>query len=97
MQNGDFVYCDPPYVPINSTDEFFSGYGVKFGLKEQTELRDVCLLLKQMGTHGLLSNSDTPIVRELYRDFDIKFIEAPRSISAKSSSRKNVSEVLVSW
>lgn len=97
MKAGDFVYCDPPYVPLNVDDECFSGYGVSFGIKEQTQLRDVCIKLREIGTTGMLSNSDTILTRELYKNFDIKIIEAPRKISAKSSNRKNVNEILVLW
>lgn len=41
------------------------------------------------------SNSGCDNIRELYKDFAIFSITAKRSIGARSSSRKNVGEVLI--
>lgn len=92
---GDFVYFDPPYVPLNATS--FTSYTAKdFGPAEQIRLRDVALELKGNGVHVLLSNSSAPLVRELYQeDFKIKKVLATRSVNSVASKRGQIHEFLM--
>lgn len=105
---GDFVYMDPPYVPISATSSFTSytadGFAVDDGSclplvgvgDDQRRLRDVALTLKSKGVHVLLSNSSAPYVYELYRDgFEIEEVGARRSVNCKAESRGEVKEVLI--
>jgi DNA adenine methylase len=96
-KKGDAVYFDPPYVPVSATSNF-TAYGKDgFGKEDQIRLRDVASHLDVRGVHVLLSNSDTPFVRELYkRDFKIEKVEAPRRINSKGGKRGNVGELLIS-
>lgn len=66
VQNGDFVYFDPPYYPINTTSSFTSYTVEGFLEKEQTELRDMFVKLHKRGCFVMPSNSDTPFINELY-------------------------------
>ena len=43
----------------------------------------------------MLSNSSSPLVEELYQDFNVHFVEAQRTNGAKSSSRGKISEIIV--
>ena len=98
-QRGDFVYLDPPYDPISSTSSFVSYQKGGFTREDQATLRDEVLRLTETGASVLLSNSDTPFIRDLYSDnnrFKIEAIQVSRAISANSSSRGKVGEVLVS-
>jgi DNA adenine methylase len=93
---GDFVYFDPPYVPLSSTASFTAySRGGGFGPEEQRALRDVFAELAARGVHVLLSNSDVPIVRELYRGFRIEQVWARRPINSNPDARGAVAEVLV--
>jgi DNA adenine methylase len=92
---GDLVYFDPPYVPLNTTSSFTSYTKEKFGLQAQEELAKTFASLAQRGVHVLLSNSDTPLVRELYEPFRKKKIKASRAINSKASRRQKVSELLI--
>lgn len=88
---GDFVYLDPPYASTFST---YNAGG--FGEKEQRELADWCGRLDDMGVRFMLSNSDVPLVHELYGSrFDVRLVLAPRAVSCKGEGRKPVHEVLV--
>jgi DNA adenine methylase len=93
---GDFVYFDPPYVPVSATS-YFTAYsrGGGFGPAEQTALRDVFAQLAGRGVHVLLSNSDVPFVRELYAGFRIETVWARRNINSNPDARGAVAEVLV--
>lgn len=95
---GDFIYMDPPYVPISDTAAFTSYLSGGFGPKLQATLADTFRELERRGCMVMLSNSDCPEVRELYKDWRIETVSAPRSISRVGSTRQPVSEVVVcSW
>jgi DNA adenine methylase len=93
---GDFVYFDPPYVPLSATSSFTSYTSVGFGHAEQTRLRDTALRLKERGVHVLLSNSSAPSVRNLYADgFDIIEVSATRLVNSKATARGAIVELLI--
>ena len=92
---GDFVYFDPPYVPLTRTASFTAYTGLGFGLPEQQRLAELFTKLTSRGIHCMLSNSDTPLVRELYAGHRIDRVLAPRSISRDASRRDAVGEVIV--
>lgn len=92
---GDTVYFDPPYVPLNKTSNFTSYTRGGFGPKDQEELRDLAWELKRRDITVILSNHDTPEVRELYAEFDIKQILVNRAINSKASKRGGVPEVII--
>ena len=92
---GDFVYFDPPYVPLTETSGFTS-YSVNgFGHAEQVRLRDLALDLKSRGARVLLSNSWTSTVVDLYRHFEVEKVVARRAIGADANTRKVVYEALI--
>ncbi|WP_304948913.1 DNA adenine methylase [Streptococcus sinensis] len=94
-QTGDFVYFDPPYIPLNETSSFTSYTHEGFSYEEQIRLRDTFKELTERGVYAMLSNSSSPLVEELYKDFNIYFVEAQRTNGAKSSSRGKISEIIV--
>lgn len=95
VQKGDFVYFDPPYVPLNETSSFTSYTKDGFDIDMQFKLRDVCDELDSMGVMFMLSNSDTKLVNELYSNYEIKKVFASRAINANASGRGKITEVLV--
>ena len=92
---GDFVYFDPPYVPLNETSSFTSYTKDGFDLDMQFKLRDVCDELDSKGVMFMLSNSDTKLVNELYSNYEIKKVFASRAINANGNGRGKITEVLV--
>lgn len=93
--NDDFVYLDPPYIPLTDTASFVSYTKDGFDIDDQIALRDMAVEIDDRGGYVLLSNSDTPQIRELYQDFHIEAINVKRSVGASSATRKAVGEVLV--
>ena len=92
----DFVYFDPPYVPLTRTASFTSYASGGFGQSEQERLRDLALRLKKRGVRVLLSNSATPIVHELYgKGFETKPVHARRMVNCRPSGRGGVRELLI--
>lgn len=95
VKKGDFVYFDPPYVPLSETSSFTSYTKDGFDIDMQFKLRDVCDELHSMGVKFLLSNSDTKLVNELYENYDTKKVFASRQINANADGRGKITEVLV--
>ncbi len=95
-ERDDFVYFDPPYMPLSVTSSFTSYTSTGFGEKEQTRLRDLALDLKRRGVHVLLSNSSSPFIRDLYREgFEVSDVSATRMVNSKASARGAITELLI--
>lgn len=96
---GDVVYFDPPYVPLNPTSNFTSYTSDGFGLRDQERLAICFRELEQKKVRVYLSNSDVPLVHELYGidGFEFEFLEvqARRSINSKVQKRGKIGELLV--
>jgi DNA adenine methylase len=87
-KRGDFVYLDPPYLPVSDTSKF-SGYTEqRFRLADLKELACCCEDLSKRGVTWILSNRDTPVVRELFAHARIIPFTTRRSVAAQN--RRNV-------
>lgn len=92
---GDFVYFDPPYVPVNLTANFTSYSAGGFGLDSQEKLAATMLDLKKRGVKAMLSNSATPVTEKIFSSLRHVVISAPRMVSAKASGRGQIDELLI--
>ena len=95
VRTGDYVYYDPPYIPLSETSAFTSYTHEGFSFADQVRLRDAFKRLSDTGAYVMLSNSSSALVEELYKDFNIHYVEATRTNGAKSSSRGKISEIIV--
>lgn len=95
VQKGDFVYFDPPYVPLSETSNFTSYTKDGFNTGMQYKLRDMCDALDSMGVLFMLSNSDTKLVTNLYANYEIKKVFVSRQINANGCGRGKITEVLI--
>lgn len=93
---GDFVYLDPPYVPLSVTANFTSYTSDGFGIEEQKKLFAMCQELDKKGVYWLFSNSSAPWIQETYKDFRLELVDARRAINSKPTKRGKIKEVLVS-
>jgi DNA adenine methylase len=91
----DLIYFDPPYYPLNETSKFTSYDSNCFLEDEQFELFEVFDKLSDIGAKVVQSNSDTKFIKELYKNFDIKIVNANRFINSKSNGRGKITEVLI--
>jgi len=93
-EEGDFIYLDPPYVPISDTS--FVGYSKKgFSMEDHELLASIFEEKAGKGVQMMLSNADVPWVRERYKEFKLIEVQAPRSINSKGSGRGKVGELLI--
>lgn len=92
-KKGDFIYFDPPYDSDTST---FNGYTEDgFDRNEQVRLARVFKELDAKGCFVMLSNHNTSLINELYKDYNIHVIEAQRNINANGKKRGKVEEVII--
>ena len=92
-KKGDFIYFDPPYDSDTSTFNSYTENG--FGKEEQKRLAEVFKDLDKRGCYVMLSNYNTKLIKELYKDFNFNYVEAQRNIGASSKNRGKVEEVII--
>ena len=90
LRDNDVLYCDPPYVPLSKSASFTSYATEGFTLDDQALLAK---LARESKVPVLLSNHDTVLTQELYREAVCDKIFVSRTISSKSSDRKPVAEL----
>jgi DNA adenine methylase len=91
----DFIYLDPPYQPSSKTSSFTDYTPSGFSEKDQEELAREFAKLVGRGCTVLLSNSDTALTRDLYRDFETRKVTVNRPINSVGTGRKGYKELIV--
>jgi len=92
---GDFIFLDPPYLPISEYADFKRYTKEQFYEEDHVELAKEVMRLHEMGCNVILTNSNHPLVHELYAPFTIDVIQTKRYISCSGSSRKG-EDIIVS-
>jgi DNA adenine methylase len=96
---GDLVYFDPPYVPLTKT-ALFTGYtSGGFSKADQERLADLARDLKSRGIYVVLTNSDHPLVRELYPEpfWKVERVEVRGdALNTDGAKRGKVGELIIS-
>lgn len=91
-KEGDVIYCDSPYVPLSKTASFTDYSSGGFTDEDHKKLAQ---LAEESSCLFLISNHSTEFTTDLYCKADeIQIKEVNRFISAKTSSRKSVHELL---
>lgn len=97
-----FVYCDPPYRPLNETSSFTSYSKDVFDDGEQLRLAETCRRLTKKGAKVMVSNSDpengNPKDRffyEAYKGFYISKVLALRAINSNAAKRGAITELVI--
>ena len=106
-QAGDFVYLDPPYLPVFTKSDVekeptskFNKYTAKvFGEADLHDLATICEKLSDRGVKWVMSNRDTPGVRELFPDAEVVGFTTHRSVAAQSKreveSRRSPEAIII--
>lgn len=87
-QPGDFIFLDPPYLPISEYADFKRYTKEQFYEEDHVELAKIIMRLQERGCYIILTNSNHPLVHELYAPFTIDVIQTKRHISCNGSTRK---------
>ena len=94
-QPGDFVYLDPPYLPTGKYSDFKRYTAAQFYEEDHRELSEDVQYLDMMGCHVLLTNSNHPLVYDLYGEFNVEVAQTKRNINSKGHLR-NGTDLIVS-
>jgi DNA adenine methylase len=89
-----FVYLDPPYPPLNGTSNFTHYTLDRFTPEDQRSLSAHVAALDKRGARFLMTNADTPLVREQYKQFAITPLQVTRWVSCKAE-RYRVNELAI--
>lgn len=95
VQKGDFVFFDPPYLPINGKDHetHYTKQGTNKAM--HIELRSLCDQLDRVGVKWMLTNSATPFTRDLFSVYNLDSINVKRCNSPTANSRGSVEELII--
>lgn len=92
-QQGDVIYCDPPYVPLADTIKF-NYIKDPFTNEDQIELAELAIKAASRGITVLISNHDTPFTRKHYKQADILSFGVKRVINCQGNLRIPAREIL---
>ncbi len=95
VKKGDFVYLDPPYHPLSSTSNFTLYTQNGFSVEDQVRLSEFFETLNKLGVFCMESNSSSPFILNLYKNYNCIEILANRSINSNASKRKKIAETLI--
>ena len=87
-QPGDLIFLDPPYLPVSEYADFKRYTKEQFYEEDHIELAKMVSTLHERGCHVILTNSNHPLVHELYAPFNIDVIQTKRHISCNGNTRK---------
>lgn len=94
-KSGDFVYFDPPYDTLTETANFTSYNQSEFGRDMQKKLAEVFRELDARGCKVMLSNHNTPFIREIFKGFRFEIVKARRNVNSNAEGRGEVEEIVV--
>lgn len=87
-QPGDFVFLDPPYLPISENSDFKRYTKEQFYEDDHVELAKMIGTLHERGCYVILTNSNHPLVHQLYEQYKIEIIQTKRHISCHGDTRQ---------
>ncbi len=90
----DFIYLDPPYPPLNGTAYFTHYTKDRFSEEDQKTLAERVHELDRCGCMLMISNADTPLIRRLYRKYELVSLPVIRYLTCKSVRHK-VKELVI--
>lgn len=91
---GDFIFLDPPYLPVSEYSDFKRYTKEQFHEEDHVTLARMVKQLQERGCYVILTNSNHPLVHELYTPFQIEVIKTKRHISC-AGNRRTGEDVIV--
>jgi len=98
LEPGTLVYMDPPYARSEAAKEFTGYLAEGFGDEEQIRLAKWAREQAERGVLVMVTNSDVPLVRELYKDWNLRETATKRSCGAQKGKCSPVNDLIItSW
>lgn len=95
LREGDFVYLDPPYMPVGGYSDFRRYTKNVFSEEHHIRLAIEFSKLRDRGIKALLSNSATDRIIRLYKRHQCTTVMASRHINCNRDGRGKIPELLV--
>lgn len=93
-RSGDLVFLDPPYLPVGAFSDFKRYTAEQFYEDDHRELAEEVRRLSALGCHVVVTNSNHPLVHELFKPYEIRVIATRRYINC-SGGRRTGEDVIV--
>lgn len=87
-ETGDFIFLDPPYLPVTPSGDFKRYTKEQFHESDHRQLAETIKELEGRGCQVVLTNSNHPVVMELYRDYPMTIVQTRRHVSCRGDNRK---------
>ena len=87
-EKGDFVFLDPPYLPVSKYADFKRYTKEQFYEDDQMELAEEVQRLQELGCYVILTNSNHPLVHKLYSKFKVEVFNTKRYINKDATKRQ---------
>lgn len=96
---GDVIYLDPPYDKGEEIETAgFVSYQKEGWTREDLKLmKSECDYWSRLGAKIVVSNNDTPFVRELFSDWEIHSVDVRRSINRNGKGRKGKEVIITNY
>ena len=94
---GDWVYLDPPYVPLGGYSDFKRYTSSQFHAADHSRLQSLMREASDRGVHLLLTNADKPEVRELYDGFAMTTLATRRDINLNARERASADLIVTNY
>lgn len=83
----DLVFLDPPYLPVSDSADFKRYTKEQFSEDDHRQLASEVHRLHRLGCHVIITNSNHPLVMDLYKPYEIEVVNTRRNISSNKSTR----------
>lgn len=92
----DLIFIDSPYAPLTPTS--FVDYTKEgFAYEDHVRLAKAFKELSDRGCYCMLTNHDTPLIRELYKDYNFTEVDVRRSINRNGDNRKGKEVIITNY
>lgn len=92
----DFIFLDSPYAPV--TDTSFEAYTKQgFPKEDHIRLKETVNKLSEKGCYCMLTNHDTPFIRELYHHYHIESVTVRRAINSDAKHRTGTEVIITNY
>lgn len=96
-QSGDFIFLDPPYIPISENANFKRYTKEQFYEIDHRNLAAEVDRLVELGCKVMLTNSNHPLVHELYKKYRIEIIQTKRNINIRGDKRRGEDVIVTTY
>ncbi len=96
-QEGDWVYLDPPYIPVSQYSDFKRYTSGQFGEEDQARLAEAMHKASKRGVYVTMTNSETPLTREIFEGFNVSSMATRRDINLQAAKRTSSDLVFTNY